>query len=89
MHTGGTSLAGIPANLDGYGGLLDDVVEVAWDDADALRAAIDEAGAGRVAAFFCEPVLGAGGVFAPPPGLPARRRARSAATPACCSSPTR
>ena len=72
MHTGGTSLAGIPANLDGYGGLLDDVIEVPWDDADALRAAIDEAGARRVAAFFCEPVLGAGGVFAPPPGLPGR-----------------
>jgi len=67
MHTGGTSLAGIPANLDGYGGLLPDVIEVAWDDAEALRAAIDEAGASRVAAFFCEPVLGAGGVFAPPP----------------------
>src|SRR5262245_43098759 len=68
MHTGGTSLAGIPANLDGYGGLLDDVLEVPWDDAEALRAAIEEVGAGRVAAFFCEPVLGAGGVFAPPPG---------------------
>jgi adenosylmethionine-8-amino-7-oxononanoate aminotransferase len=75
MHTAGTSLAGIPANLEGYGGLLADVVEVPWDDAEALRTAIHEAGAHRVAAFFCEPVIGAGGVFAPPPGyLEATRR---------------
>jgi putrescine aminotransferase len=68
MHTAGTSLSGIAANLEGYGGLLQDVVEVPWDDADALRTAIERAGASRVAAFFCEPVIGAGGVFAPPPG---------------------
>jgi putrescine aminotransferase len=68
MHTAGTSLAGIPANLEGYGGLLQDVVEVPWDDAEALRLAIDEIGAGRVAAFFCEPVIGAGGVYASPEG---------------------
>jgi putrescine---pyruvate transaminase len=68
MHAAGTSLAGIPANLEGYGGLLEDVVEVPWDDVDALRAAIHGAGAGRVAAFFCEPVMGAGGVFPPPDG---------------------
>jgi adenosylmethionine-8-amino-7-oxononanoate aminotransferase len=68
MHTAGTSLAGIPANVEGYGGLLADVVEVGWDDADALRAVIDEIGAERVAAFFCEPVIGAGGVFPPPEG---------------------
>ena len=68
MHTAGTSLAGIPANLEGYGGLLQDVVEVPWDDAEALRIAIAEIGAGRVAAFFCEPVIGAGGVYASPPG---------------------
>jgi putrescine aminotransferase len=68
MHTAGTSLAGIPANLEGYGGLLQDVVEVPWDDADALRRAIEGIGAHRVAAFFCEPVIGAGGVFAAPDG---------------------
>ncbi len=68
MHTGGTSLAGIAANLDGYGGLLPDVIEVPWDDATALHEAIDGAGAERVAAFFCEPVVGAGGILAPPPG---------------------
>ena len=68
MHTAGTSLAGIAANLDGYGGLLPDVVEVPWDDASALYDAIAAAGPERVAAFFCEPVQGAGGIYAPPPG---------------------
>ena len=68
MHTGGTSLAGIPANAAGHGELIEDVLEVPWDDAGALRAAIETAGAGNVAAFFCEPVIGAGGVFPPPEG---------------------
>jgi putrescine---pyruvate transaminase len=68
MHTAGTSLAGLPANLEGHGQLLQDIAEVPWDDADALRSTIEGLGAGRVAAFFCEPIVGAGGVFAPPPG---------------------
>ncbi len=76
MHTGGTSLAGIPANATGHGELIEDVVEVPWDDADALRAAIEAAGRDHVAAFFCEPVIGAGGVFPPPEGyLKAAREA--------------
>jgi adenosylmethionine-8-amino-7-oxononanoate aminotransferase len=41
---------------------------VPWDDAEALARAIDSVGADRVAAFFCEPVIGAGGVYAPPAG---------------------
>jgi len=68
MHTAGTSLAGIAANAAGHGELIEDVVQVPWDDADALREAIDELGTTRVAAFFCEPVIGAGGVFAAPDG---------------------
>ncbi len=68
MHVAGTSLAGIEANATGHGPLVDDVIRVAWDSADALRSALSAAGPDRVAAFFCEPVLGAGGVFAPPPG---------------------
>jgi len=76
MHTAGTSLAGIAPNAEGHGPLLPDVVEVPWDDADALRATFDGLGPERVAAFFCEPVIGAGGVFAPPPGyLEAARQA--------------
>ena len=74
MHTAGTSLAGIPANLEGFGGLLPDVAEVAWDDADALRTTIEAVGADRVAAFFCEPVIGAGGVYPPPDGYLAAAR---------------
>src|SRR5205809_6827951 len=75
MHVDGTSLAGIAANAAGYGPFVGDVGRVAWDAPDALRDAIDAAGPERVAAFFCEPVIGAGGVFAPPPGyLAAERR---------------
>lgn len=74
MHIAGTSLAGIEANATGYGSLVGDIVKVAWDSADALRQAIGSAGPERVAAFFCEPVMGAGGVFAPPDGYLAEVR---------------
>ncbi|GIU98155.1 MAG: aspartate aminotransferase family protein [Actinomycetota bacterium] len=75
MHVAGTSLAGIRANLEGFGELLPDVVEVPWNDADALGDAIEHVGRERVAAFFCEPVIGAGGVFAPPEGYLEKARA--------------
>jgi adenosylmethionine-8-amino-7-oxononanoate aminotransferase len=68
MHAGGTSLAGIPANRLGYGPLLPDTAQVPWDSAEALAATLDAVGADRVAAFVAEPVIGAGGVFPPPPG---------------------
>jgi len=68
MHVGGTSLAGIAANAAGYGSFVSDVARVPWDSPDALRETIDAATPERVAAFFCEPVIGAGGVFAPPEG---------------------
>jgi len=64
MNAYGTSLAGAPAFSEGIGTLVPEVVHVPWDSAAALRDAIDE----RTAAFFCEPVIGAGGVLAPPPG---------------------
>jgi adenosylmethionine-8-amino-7-oxononanoate aminotransferase len=66
MHAGGTGLAGIPDNRAGYPALLGRVERVAFDDADALAAAIDRIGADRVAAFFCEPLIGAGGVYPVP-----------------------
>lgn len=75
MHLAGTSLAGIPANREGHGPLDAEVGQVPWDDAQALADRIDEIGADRVAAFFCEPVIGAGGVFAPPEGYLAAVRA--------------
>lgn len=34
----------------------------------ALRAKVAELGAGNVAAFFCEPIMGSGGVIVPPAG---------------------
>ena len=63
----GTSLSGIPAVRDGYGTLVGDVAEVAHDDPADLARVLDELG-DRVAAFFGEPVIGAGGVIPPPDG---------------------
>ena len=74
MHVAGTSLGGIPANRDGHGEPDPKIQNVAWDDAEALALAIDEIGSENVAAFFCEPVIGAGGVYPPPDGYLARVR---------------
>jgi adenosylmethionine-8-amino-7-oxononanoate aminotransferase len=63
----GTSLAGIPGNYAGFGELLPGVVRVPADDLEALRRVFEE-GAGRIAAFFGEPVIGAGGVRPPAEG---------------------
>ena len=67
-HGFGTSLAGIAANHDGWGPLVPGVSVVAHDDAAELEAEIERLGAERVAAFFCEPVIGAGGVHLPREG---------------------
>jgi adenosylmethionine-8-amino-7-oxononanoate aminotransferase len=67
-HGMGTSVAGIPANRAGFGPLLADASTVPHDDADALEREIVRIGPDRVAAFFCEPVIGAGGVRLPPSG---------------------
>ena len=67
-HGIGTSVGGIPANAAGFGPLLQDVSRVPHDDAGALEQEILRVGADRVAAFFCEPVIGAGGVWPPPEG---------------------
>jgi putrescine---pyruvate transaminase len=64
----GTSLGGLAALTDVYGRLVPEVEQVAWDDAEALGEAIDRLGADRVAAFFAEPIIGAGGVMIPPEG---------------------
>src|SRR6516165_11802629 len=68
MNAYGTSLGGIPANTEPFVPLVTHIEHVAWDDAPALEKAIETVGAGRVAAFFCEPVIGAGGVYPPPEG---------------------
>src|SRR5215468_5510473 len=68
MNAYGTSLGGIPANTEPFVPLVSLVEHVAWDDAPALDKVIETVGARRVAAFFCEPVVGAGGVYPPPEG---------------------
>ena len=68
MHVAGTALAGIPANRDGYGTLDLDVHNCAWDEVEDLASVIAARGPDRIAAFFCEPIIGAGGVYAPPDG---------------------
>ena len=64
----GTSIVGADVFQAGHGPLAGDTLRVPWDDADALAAAVDEVGVERVAAFFCEPIVGAGGVLLPPEG---------------------
>jgi len=68
MRAYGTSLAGIPGNAEGWGPLVREVEHITAFNAEALEEKIREVGAERVAAFFAEPVIGAGGVFPPPEG---------------------
>ena len=75
MHYAGTALAGIAPNREGYGELVADSATVAWDSGKSLAETIERLGAGNVAAFFCEPVIGAGGVYPPPEGYLAEVRA--------------
>jgi putrescine---pyruvate transaminase len=74
MNAYGTTLGGIPANTAPFGELVTEVEHVPWDDAAALEKLIEQQGADRVAAFFCEPVIGAGGVYPPPEGYLERVR---------------
>jgi adenosylmethionine-8-amino-7-oxononanoate aminotransferase len=64
----GTSIVGSDVFKVGVGPLAGDTLRVPWDDAGALAEAIDHVGAERVAAFFCEPIIGAGGLLLPPEG---------------------
>ncbi|WP_216895489.1 aminotransferase family protein [Nocardia alni] len=66
MHFAGTALGGLAPNREGYGELVADARTVEWDDPRALSKLVDEVGADRIAAFFCEPIIGAGGVYPPP-----------------------
>jgi putrescine aminotransferase len=67
-HGYGTAVGGIPVNGAGFGPLAGDFSHVPYDSAEALDAEIQRVGADKVAAFFCEPVIGAGGVLHPPEG---------------------
>jgi putrescine---pyruvate transaminase len=67
MHAWGTSLAGIPGNKAGYGGeFIDEVIHVGAGDTETLGALLEQRG-NEIAAFFGEPVIGAGGVIPPEP----------------------
>ena len=68
MNAYGTSLGGIPLLTEAYIPLVSQVEQVPWDDPNALEKSIELIGDGKVAAFFCEPVIGAGGVYPPPDG---------------------
>jgi putrescine aminotransferase len=64
----GTSIGGMDAVRTGWGPLVQGTSRVQHDSAQALRDEIERVGADRVAAFFCEPVMGAAGVYPPAPG---------------------
>jgi adenosylmethionine-8-amino-7-oxononanoate aminotransferase len=67
-HGFGTSVAGIEANSSGWGPLVPATSRVPHDSVEALEEEIRRLGPENVAAFFCEPVIGAGGVRLPEPG---------------------
>jgi putrescine---pyruvate transaminase len=67
-HGFGTSIAGIEANASGWGPLLAHTAVVEHDSVEALERELHRLGPDNVAAFFCEPVIGAGGVRLPPDG---------------------
>ncbi len=73
MNAYGTSLGGIPMLTEAFAPLVGQVEHVAWDDPAALEKVLEQLD-GQVAAFFCEPVIGAGGVYPPPPGYLAEVR---------------
>lgn len=67
-HGVGTSVGGIAANAAGFGTLVPAASSISHDDPEALAHEIQRVGPERVAAFFCEPVIGAGGVRLPSSG---------------------
>jgi putrescine aminotransferase len=65
LHGFGTTIGGLPANRAGLGELMPDVMHTSATDWRAVEALFADVGAGRLAAFFCEPVIGTGGVIFP------------------------
>jgi putrescine aminotransferase len=64
-HGYGTAIGGIAANRLGFGPQVESE-QVPHDSVEALEEAFARIGPERIAAFFIEPVIGAGGVY--PPG---------------------
>ena len=67
-HGFGTSVGGIEANQTGFGTIVAATSQIPHDNAEALDVEIRRLGPENVAAFFCEPVIGAGGVYPPEEG---------------------
>ena len=84
----GTSIGGIEANRAGFGPLVPHTSYVPFDSFEALEAEILRLGSENVAAFFMEPVMGAGGVTCRPRAT-SRASPTSASATASCSSATR
>ena len=70
---GGLSAQGLPLNKEGFGPLLDDVVQVDHESTDEIGALFEQQG-DRIAMVIAEPVIGAGGVIPPAPGYLERLR---------------
>jgi putrescine---pyruvate transaminase len=68
MHGYGTSLVGIPSYQHHLGPMDPATSVVPYDSLEGLQAEVDARGPERIAAIICEPVVGSGGVLAPPAG---------------------
>lgn len=70
LHAFGSSLSGPDIYRDGYGPgtLVPETALFSSTDIDDLERRITELGADRIAAIIAEPVIGSGGIIAPPPG---------------------
>lgn len=68
LHGIGTSVIGMDRFRNGYGPMVEATSVVPHDSVAALEAEIHRVGPEKVAAFFAEPVIGAGGVYAPTDG---------------------
>jgi putrescine aminotransferase len=64
---GALSATGLPANQEGFGPLLGDVIQVAHDSLHDLDKVLHDHGP-ELAAIIAEPVVGAGGVYPPEDG---------------------
>ena len=67
VNIGGTTMQGIPANREGWGDLLPNVIEIDPTNIEDAASIFVEHG-DRIAGVVTEPVQGAGGVFPPEPG---------------------
>ncbi len=67
LHAYGTAITGIEIFTEGIGRLISETVRVPATSIEALARLFEERD-GEIAAFFCEPVIGTGGVIPPPPG---------------------